>query len=99
MKKISLVLYLVTLLSASANATDESGKGAFYLALSNMSNTTATSTFLIDELLAARCGVAPSINYLKSAAVIESETFISIALRNGNLVEARARLSSIPCEK
>ncbi len=99
MKKIISILCLSILLSVSANAADEAGRVPFYLALSHWSLDMAGNMFILDELLTTRCGVAPSIEYLKMQAYGDNRASVNMALKDGNIAEAKARLSSIPCEK
>lgn len=98
MNKIISVMFFMTLWSASANAANKSEREAFYTALSNMSSDLAIQTFTLDELLTDRCGKAPSIQYLKTT-VMSSTMPLSLALKSGNITEAKAHLSSITCEK
>lgn len=97
MKKIIAALLWAVFYASSANAADEPKKGAFYLALSTMSRDIAAYTFMLDELLTARCGASPSIEHLKTAS--ESYIYVLLALKDGNTADAKARLSSIPCER
>lgn len=97
MKKAFTTILFAALCSSSVFAADEAKKGAFYLALSNMSRDIAAYTFMLDELLTARCGTSPSIEHLKTAS--ESYIYLLLALKDGNTADAKARLSSIPCEK
>lgn len=96
-KIIFSVLFCAALCSNSVFAADEAKKGPFYLALSSMSRDIAAYTFMLDELLTARCGASPSIVYLKTAS--ESYIYVLLALKDGNTADAKARLLSIPCEK
>jgi hypothetical protein len=75
------------------------GKTAFYLALSSMADTPATHIFMLDEMLAARCGKPQSIEHIKRASATAAQPVITAALTAGRMTEARARLASIPCEQ
>lgn len=97
MKKIIPALFLALLCTAPAHASEESKKQAFYAALSDISRDIATYTFLLNELLTARCGAEPSMAHLQNAS--ERYNLALLSFKNGNSAEARKLLSSIPCEE
>lgn len=95
--KIALIVGLVTVVSAiAAPPDDEAKKPQFYLALASMSPDGAQYTFMLDQVLTARCGKAPSIEYLKKAS--QSQILVLQALAAGKSDEAKRILALIPCE-
>ncbi len=94
---VALIVGLIIVAgSIAAMPDDEAKKPPFYLALANMSRDGAQYTFMLDQMLAARCGKAPSIDYLKK--VSQSQILVLQALAAGKSDDAKSVLASIPCE-
>jgi hypothetical protein len=96
---LSFFVTLIFIESSAAYANDEEMRGYYYQSLSVTSPGIAIEVFLTDEILSARCGVAPSLNYLKEVATSKNFFFVQVALRKGNINDAKSRIASLPCEK
>ena len=96
-RTILMICSAVIFMSATTVNAAIEAKALYYQSMSSMSHNHATYTFVLDELLTARCGKAPSINYLGTLS--DRELLISIALKDGNITEARSLIASIPCGK
>jgi len=71
---------------------------AFYQALMKISSSEARQTFMVDQLLAERCGKPQTLTALKDA-VSSSDLFVLRSLKAGDISAARAALSNLQCER
>jgi hypothetical protein len=93
---IALVALQSCLFSVSSSATEsQQDRASFYLALSHINKPSAYATFLIEQYIGAKCGEAPSIDFLKTTD--RQQLAIMTKLRKGDYEGAKQALEQIDC--